>query len=229
MGKLLQGSNGPFIGKLGTGVGVIWKGIKVIRSRPSRRTVPFSPGELAQQARFARMTKFLKGAMYLLNVTFQSQAIRMTGFNKAFSYNVKNALTGEYPDFQIDYGMVLLGRGDLPNAGSPAVTSLAPASLDFSWTDNSGKGKARGTDQAFIASFNDENNEWKYKLNVAERSSGHGSMVFDWQAGKTVHAFLGFISADEKEVSDSFYAGTIQLMPEVPADTTTPFSPGTQK
>ncbi len=229
MGKLLQGPNGPFIGKLGTGVGVMWKGIPVIRSRPSRRKVPFSPGELAQQARFARMSKFLKGAMHLLNVTFQPLAVRMTGYNKAFSYNIKNALTGEYPDFQIDYAMVLLGRGDLPNAGSPVANSLAHSSLDFSWTDNSGKGKARGTDQAFIASYYEENNEWKYELNVADRSTGHGSMVFDWQAGRTVHAYLGFISADEKEISDSFYAGTIPLMSEIQADRTSQLSPGIQK
>ena len=220
MGKLLQGPNGPFIGKLGTGVGVMWKGINVIRSKPKRRTVPFSPGELAQHARFGRMSQFLKGAMHLLNVTFQPLAVRMTGYNKAFSYNVKNALIGEYPDYQIDYSVVLLGRGDLPNAGSPVATSLAPSSLDFSWADNSGKGKARGTDQAFIASYYEENNEWKYELNVADRSAGHGSMVFDWQAGRTVHAYLGFISADEKEVSESFYAGTVQLMPKISPEET---------
>ena len=85
--------------------------------------------------------------MNLLNVSFKPQAMRMTGYNKAFSYNVKNALTGEYPDFQVDYAMVLLGRGDLPNAGSLTATSSSPGSLEFSWTDNSGKGKARGTDR----------------------------------------------------------------------------------
>ena len=88
-----------------------------------------------------------------MNVTFKNLAVRMTGFNKGYSYNIKNVFTGEYPDLSIDYSLVMLSRGDLPNADSPSAISSSPGSLDFSWTDNTGKGKALKTDKAFVAIY----------------------------------------------------------------------------
>ena len=44
MGKLIQGINGPFTGKVGPAVGSSWRGISVIRSLPSPRTRPFTQG-----------------------------------------------------------------------------------------------------------------------------------------------------------------------------------------
>jgi hypothetical protein len=214
MGKLLQGINGPFTGKVGPVVGSTWMGMAVIRSKPERRKKAFSEAELAQQAKFRLMSNFLSRVMPLLNVTFRHLAVRMTGFNKAYSYNVKNAFTGAYPDQKIDYSMVLLGRGDLPNAGSPAVTSSSSDNVDFSWTDNSGKGKACETDKAFIAVYCEEMNQWNYKLDAAERSAASCRLSTPFFGGKSVHGYIGFISADGKEVSDSMYTGMVQIMPE---------------
>ena len=116
MGKFYNGVNGPFTGKVGTAVGTQWKGIPVLRSRPQKRKKPFSEAELRQQAKFKLMSRFLKMATPMLDITFRQAAVQMSGFNKAFSYNVKNAITGEYPDLKIDFPMVRVGQGDLPNA-----------------------------------------------------------------------------------------------------------------
>ena len=89
MAKLSQGINGPFSGKVGAVVGYTWKGIPVMRGRPSTRTKPFTPKELNQQAKFRIMNKFLRPATDLLNVTLAHLAVRMSAFNKAFSYNIK--------------------------------------------------------------------------------------------------------------------------------------------
>jgi Family of unknown function (DUF6266) len=59
------------------------------------------------------MNNFLGQLQFLLNLIFANVAINMTGPNKAFSYNVMNAIGGFYPDISIDFKMVLLGRGDL--------------------------------------------------------------------------------------------------------------------
>ncbi|MDP4214059.1 MAG: DUF6266 family protein, partial [Bacteroidota bacterium] len=176
MGKLLNGFNGPFSGKMGTGVGVMWRGLPVIRSRPRRRTSGFSPRELEQQAKFALMSKFLRSLIPLLNQSFRPEAAHLTGYNKAFSYNVKNAIAGVYPALALDYPVVLLGRGDLPNVLSPSAASPVTGRLDFSWTDNSGKGRALATDQAFAAAYNEELKKWEYNLNLAPRSAGSCTM-----------------------------------------------------
>ncbi len=211
MGKFRQGINGPFSGKVGAVVGSTWMGMPVMRSRPSPRTKPFSPRELQQQAKFAMLSKFLRPLIPLLNQTFRPVAVRMTGFNKAFSYNVKNTITGVHPSLAIDYSMVLLGRGDLPQAVSPAATSPIAGKLDFTWTDNSGKGRTLPTDKAFAAAYNEEMDRWIYGMNLADRSAGTCSLDLKVFIGKPVHTYMGFISADGKDVSDSVYTGLVSV------------------
>ncbi|MEJ0081356.1 MAG: DUF6266 family protein [Puia sp.] len=121
MAKFSQGINGPFYGKVGAVVGYTWKGIPVMRGLPKSRTKPFTPKELNQQAKFRLMNGFLTPLNDLFNVTFAHLAVQMSAYNKAFSYNIKNATTGFGPDLAIDYNMVLISRGDLPRAELVAV------------------------------------------------------------------------------------------------------------
>jgi hypothetical protein len=211
MAILLNGPNGPFSGTLGTAVGYMWKGKAVIRSRPPRRSSGASPLQKQQQAKFALMHEFLKPLLSLLNVTYNNLAIQMTGFNKAFSYNVKNAITGTYPDLKIDYSMVLLGRGDLPNVKLPVTIISSEGKLVFSWTDNSGKGKAKAFDKAFVAVYCEETGDWEDELNLTTRSSGTCSIDVKKFAGKEVQTYIGFITEDGKDVTDSLYTGMIKL------------------
>jgi Family of unknown function (DUF6266) len=117
------------------------------------------------------------------------------------------------PDPSIDYSMVLLGRSDLPGEASPAAVCSVPGILDFTWTDNSGKIKARETGQVFVAACNEEKNVWLYKMNVSDRSVGRCTLEVHLFRGKTVHDYIGFIPADGLEVSDSIYSGMVQLAP----------------
>jgi hypothetical protein len=207
MAKLTQGINGPFSGKVGAVVGYTWKGIPVMRGRPSARTKPFTPKELNQQAKFRIMNRFLRPANSLLNVTFAHLAVRMSAFNKAFSYNIKNAITGVAPNLAIDYGMALVSRGDLPGAESATVSTVSPGLLQFTWTDNSGKGNAKATDKAYVAVYSEELGNWDYRLDIATRSQGKCEMIMMNFPGKLVQTFIGFISADGKDASDSLYTG----------------------
>ena len=56
-------------------------------------------------------------------LSFRGFAVRMTGTNSAFSYNLKNAITGTYPDYLVDYSLALVSRGDMPNALNPAAVA----------------------------------------------------------------------------------------------------------
>ena len=60
MGKVKQGINGPFTGKVGSVVGIDYNGVGVMRSLPSRRSKPFTPQELQQQAKFRLTSQFLE-------------------------------------------------------------------------------------------------------------------------------------------------------------------------
>ena len=208
-----QGITGPFIGKVGPVVGYISRGKSVMRSRPNL-SKSRKPSILQQQqhAKFSLMNKFLGPIIPFLNETKKTVDIDLTGYNKAFSYNVKNAIKGIYPDLAIDYSMVLLSRGDLPNVKSTQIESQLPGQISIHWTDNSGTGLARSNDKAFVAIYCREMSNWEYKFNLGERSAG--SCIFDvpGYAARLVEIYIGFLSADEKEVSDSLYVGQLQIL-----------------
>ncbi len=212
MAIIPQGITGPFIGKVGAVVGYVSRGKAIMRGRPSlSKSRKPSPLQRQQHAKFSLMNKFLGPIIPFLNETKKTVDIDLTGYNKAFSYNVKNAIAGSYPDLMIDYNMVLLSRGDLPNVKSSQATSQAPGQITFHWLDNSGTGLARPNDKAFVAVYCKELNDWIYALDLAERSAS--SYLFDVFifSGHWVHAYVGFLSANGNDVSDSLYLGAVQV------------------
>lgn len=164
-----------------------------------------------QRAKFSQMNKFLGPIIPFLNETKKTVDIDLTGYNKAFSYNVKNAMGGTYPDLIINYSMVLLSRGDLPNIKSVQAESHSTGQITFNWTDNSGTGLARSDDKAFLAIYCPEINQWICELNLTERSAGSHLFNVTPFSGRTVHIYAGFLSVDGKEVSDSLYVGSTQV------------------
>lgn len=212
MGTYKKGILGSFSGKVGTVVGSSWKGIPVMRSLGGGRKGSPSSSQLQQQAKFSLIIKFLQPLTSLLNMTFDNLAVGMSGFNKAFSYNILNGITGVYPAFTVNYSMILLGRGDLPNATAPAVNSPLAGKLAFTWTDNSGSGKALATDKAVVAVFCESLNHWIYNQDAAARNAGTATLDVTLFSGKPVQTYIGFISADGRFVTNTVYTGVVNVL-----------------
>lgn len=212
MGVITQGINGPFSGKVGAVVGYVSRGKAIMRglAKVSKSRNP-SPLQRQQHAKFSLMNKFLGPIIPFLNETKKTVDIDLTGYNKAFSYNVKNAITGTFPDLTIDYSMVLLSRGDLPNIKSSQAESQSPGQITLQWTDNSGTGLALANDKSFIAVFCKELNEWIYALDLNERSAGNCLFDVAKFSGHLAPVYIGFLSANGNEVSDSLYVGAVQI------------------
>jgi Family of unknown function (DUF6266) len=211
MAKLLNGINGPFSGKVGAVVGYVLRGQAVMRGLPNKRKWGSSQAQQQQQAKFALMHDFLRTLLPFLNITYNSVAVQMTGFNKAFSYNVKNAITGTHPGLKIDYSKVMVGMGDMPVELSPTVKASPEGMITFSWTNGSALVSARPTDQAFVAIYCEEKKIWIYELNPASRKMGSCTIKTTQFKGKEIQTYIGFISNDGQSASDSLYTGSVQL------------------
>jgi hypothetical protein len=212
MATIPQGITGPFIGKVGPVVGYISRGKAVMRGRPDlKKSRTPSILQKQQHAKFSLMNKFLGPIIPFLNETKKTNELDLTGYNKAFSYNVKNAIAGSYPDLMINFNMVLLSRGDLPNVKSTQAESRSSGQITVQWTDNSGTGLSRPDDKAFLAIYCPEINQWTNELNLMERSAGSHTFNIPLFIGRNVQIYLGFISADGKEISDSLYVGELQI------------------
>ena len=212
MGKINNGILGAFSGTVGPAVGSSWKGIGVIRSRPPRKRRRSTEGQLRQMAKLKLMTPFVRPLTDLLNRTYVNTVYRMSCFNKTLSYNMRNAISGEYPDFNINFTRVVLGVGDLLNPDKVSAHSTAAGQISITWTDNSGQGSARATDQAFVAVYCEALDQWITDGPGPQRNAGSYTLEVTEFYGKAVYTYIGFLSADAQFVSTSLYAGLVNML-----------------
>ena len=128
------------------------------------------------------------------------------------SYILNNAVTGSSSaDYSIDLSKVLVSRGNLTGAANAQATS-ANGVVTLTWDDNSGSGTATQTDKALIVVLNPTRAESVFDAGGNQRVTGTEdiSVPADW-TGENVEVFLGFITADGKEVANSIYLGSVTI------------------
>ena len=209
MGTISKGILGPISGKVGTVVGSSWKGIDSIRSKSSRRK-SFSAGQMDQQFRFSAAINFVSTMTDLLKMTFKNYAVKKSQSNAALSYTLRNAITGTSPDYQVDFAKALVSHGNLPNASAPAATITGKA-IHFTWTDNSGSGKAVATDKAVLVAYCKNYNQTIYTTISAVRSAKAAILDVSNFTGFEAEVWIAFLSADGLEASNSIYLGALMV------------------
>ena len=156
MGRFQRGILGGFSGKIGTVVGGNINGVDFMRSLPLIRKKTRDTKQDIQRLKFSLVTKFLRMMRPLLNVSFKLAATSSSGYNNAFSYNVQKAITGTYPDFELNYSAAMIAQGSLLAAELAAVVSNDPGKIRFTWIDNSGFGSGDGSDKAILVTYHPE-------------------------------------------------------------------------
>lgn len=210
MATFEKGILGGFSGKVGSVIGGNWKGIDYMRSKAAKRTFVPSQKQLEQQLKFALMMRFLQPMAGLLTISFHDFAVRKTGINSAFAYNYQEAITGDFPDYAIDYSKALVSRGNLPNALAPSVISGAGSTLTWSWTDNNSS-TADPNDQAILVAFCPEMRQAIFTTNGAKRSELSADLNAVTFRGKQVETYIGFLSADGRNSSISIFTGEVTV------------------
>ena len=211
MAKIPDGLLGHVSGGIGPLVGSKWKGLSVIRSRPPLKRRKSSESQLKQMAKMALVSSFVQPLSGFLN-RYYPLTLNMSSFNRAISYNMRNAIDGDYPDFRISFTRVLLGVGDLLQVDMPLTVSELPGYLYFSWTDNSFTGSARATDRMFVAVYCGELKQWITKENGPSRNAFSYTLDVSAFSGKSVQTYIGFASDDAKYVTTSLYTGSVNIL-----------------
>lgn len=208
MGRIKKGILGGFHGTVGTVVGASWKGIAYMRSKAESVKNPRTEGQVKQRNRFATTLFFLQPITQYVRIGFRTYANMQSAFNAAMAYNIANAITGDYPNFELDYSKALVSRGQLTPVEEVSATAIT-SGIEITWTDNSGSGEAQSTDLAMPLLFNKSKQEAVFNTAANQRSEGATTLNVpaDW-TGNEVEVYLGFVSADGKSVANSEYLGT---------------------
>ena len=214
MGTIRKGILGGFSGKVGTVIGANRRGTAYMRSLPIKmkdaRTLP----QLKQRSKFALTLRFLKPMTGLLRMSWKMYAHhRHSPFNAVMSYTITNAISGTYPNYTIDPSKVLISIGSLSPAFNPTATPASGGgAIYFDWDNNSGSSADNATDNALLAVFNLDKFQAVFDTNGAQRADASQSInVPSSWAGDTLHAYIGFISQDGNEVSNSIYLGAVAV------------------
>ncbi len=212
MGTYRKGILGSFSGKVGTVVGSSWNGIDYMRSLPRPSSKAPTDLQMIQRAKLGLATGFLQPISALVNIGYKSLAVKKTGFNVATAQVISEAISGVYPDLQIDYPNVLISKGNLTGPWNAAVSSAA-GDVVLTWDDNSTSGNAKPTDKAVVLVYNPLQSQFVYSTDGDARSGGTDSLTLPANfAGDVVEVWMAFIAADKKTISTSVYAGQVTIL-----------------
>jgi hypothetical protein len=208
MGKIGRGILGGVSGKVANIVGSRWKGIDYIRAKPLSVANPRTLLQVNQRTKFALVLRFLQPNLNFVKIGYKNYAVKKSQFNSAMSYLLNNAIIGVSPNFEIDYSLALLSRGNLSTALNPVFDLSTPGQVEFSWDDNSTDGNANATDKVMVVAYNPLKGESIYLTEGAIRTDLSQSLVLpNSYSGEEVHLFISFMSADETQLSNSTYIG----------------------
>lgn len=220
MATFQKGILDGFNGKVGNVVGSTWKGKSVMRIRPAAITNPNTERQQNQRARFGLVGRFIQAHRNLIRIGFRAYTKDMTTSNAAMSYNLANAVAGQFPDLSIDFSKARISMGTLAPASGITVASESAASVILTWLDNSLASNAHESDQMIVSLFDAATNEVVYVPGCASRSQATATLNLpvEW-SGRTTEVFVFLISLDgnglagsRETVSNTVYAGSVQIM-----------------
>lgn len=210
MAKNYQGILGNFSGKVGNVVGRVRSDRTVIAVYQPEVSNPQTTSQMAQRQKLAKVTEFLKGAANIVRFSMKSLTKYGTGWSAAIQYNITYAVTGSYPNQEVDPTDVRISAGNIDLPYSPSATADG-TTLSLTWADNTGMGNALATDVICAAAYNPTKSVWVYNSEIAERNERNGNFVVPtaW-TGDNINVFM-YCRRGNTEFSNSSYLGTISL------------------
>ena len=211
MVKTPDGILGVFTGSIGPVVGSSWKGIPYVKTKPRKtdRSKPRTEGRMANEEKFKFGNNWLKPFHKFITIGFANLAIRKTEISAAFSYHFKHAITGVFPDLDIDYTKVMVSMGPLPQLTGASIEFVAANTVKLSWPLNTER-YAEHDDQVMLVLYNKEIQFADGFIGGIKRNAGECSYkIHSKLYGKPLEVYAGLFSINRKLISDSIYLGQI--------------------
>lgn len=210
MGKAFNGPYGHIQGKVGGLVHYMLKGQPIVRA-VGVNTKPPTQKQKANRQAMAVTMELLRPALRFINAGFQLEAADTTSnpHNLATSYNKKHALKGEYPNISVDYGKVMVSKGELPLAGNMKMEQENNG-IRISWDPKHQDLGDYADDLAMVLVLHPATQQAYCLLNAGHR--GAGSCFVEVEGNKSTaqtEVYLCFRSSDGMNISDSVYLGNL--------------------
>lgn len=215
-----KGILGGFNGLVGTVVGATFRTIEVMRSKPKKSTAKPVQSQINQRTKFALITSFLSRVKTLIDVAFKPSSKQLSPMNAAVKENLKKAITGVSPNFEIDYSAIQIsnGAGNLNGVNSLTGAAVEGGKLLITWDKNYASWYSdtelpiRDKDSARIFVYSETSDSGLISGFAVKRSAGTLQTGLPANEGDIVHAWIFFVSEDGLKISRSQYVGFITVI-----------------
>jgi|WetSurMetagenome_2_1015567.scaffolds.fasta_scaffold11527_5 hypothetical protein len=188
-------------------------GKNTMRSKALTVRNPNSTGQQTQRSKFNLVLDMCRTFLQTIRTGWANAAMGMSAYNAAFSYNIKNAITGAFPNFEIDPSLVLVARGILTGIQDFNAAAASAHKINLTWTDNSGQGNALATDKLVICFVNADTGFTHQEITSVTRSAGtYSGSVAMGDTGEKCHAFAFFLNDVTNDTCDSSVEANITLL-----------------
>ncbi len=171
-------------------------------------SVPSNPRTEKQVAHRAKFG-FINSVLVPFYPVFKKNFGGNTGIRYAVSHAFKNAITGEFPDFQIDMSKLLMSEGNLYSVSNTQIEKIETAKFKVDWDIT----LLEKTDPNSLATFVFFNEDSKQVYTTSsETPLIEGTVTIDmpeiWNEAK-IHIWLYFVSTNGLQKSTSQYIGSL--------------------
>jgi len=205
------GSNQPqYNGKLGRVVYYMLNGVLVARGIGEYKGPP-SVAQLSSRMATKMVCAFIEPLKPFFNIGYELLAKKNNSspHNEAYSYHIKNALKGEYPNLEIDYRKVIMSTGGMPLPLDVAV-AVTDEGLWFTWNQKEEVFGAHWTDHVMLAAYFPATNKAIYFTAGARRNQGAELLPLrGFERGQPVETYFSCIADDRTRVATSLYTGRL--------------------
>lgn len=213
MGKQFGGVFANWSGKVGNVVGAVRQGRTIMRIYQPMVANPKTPSQLDARAKFGVLVKGLSKIAGFLRVGFHDLDGYKTGnpFSAAVGYNSEEAVSGSYPNYEMDWSKTVVAQGPIDLPYAPSVTADG-TTLSLTWADNSGMGNALADDQVMVCALNTDKGQSVYNTSLADRNERNGQLVLPsaW-SGDSVDIWLAMRRPSSGACSMSDHVAVLSL------------------
>ncbi|WP_158795617.1 DUF6266 family protein [Pedobacter sp. L105] len=202
--------NGVLTGKLGDTVSYPLNGQVVSRGIGITKK-PATLAQLAVRQKTKLLSVLLRHATEFVELGFALEVKNTVSnsYNRATALNWQSAISGAYPDQQIDFTKAIFSKGDIP-VNTEVKVQTTDIGLEFTWNTELTLPGMKLNDHVMLIAYCPEKHHSFCILDGAKRKEGVENISIPRYHEKiTVHTYVAFIASDRKHISDSLYTGTL--------------------
>ncbi len=209
MAELKNGLLNGGSGRIGNIITYERNGKYFARARPSKVNQPNTEKQLIARKRFAVLQPVNALLKEVYRYGFAADFKARPAYSAALSWNLKHAVTGIYPDLEVDFSALRLFHG---SRTLPADIQIVAENNVLQWAHTE-EDRQYANDRAALILIFPEKNRLDFRLEAAKRSDGQLSYTGVIPEGGA-HVYLSFYgkipvrgAVTEADVCPSYYCG----------------------